>query len=235
MRFLIIVAGWNCEPYVKGCLESIKAQTYKDYDVVVVDDASTDGNLNEILIHSEPMWIMGNNAINKGGFYNFDWWTRNHPEYEIAVPFALDDIMKPNALELIAEQYDKGAWMTYGTYINKDGFVYTDLDYPEHIHQTRDYRKDKFRCTGLRTYYKKLYELTQVPPMDELERKQYYDLEYAFQLMEMCGKDRIGVIKEPIYEYNNKNPNSTARLNKFEREKYNEICKRPKKDLILTL
>ena len=234
MRFLIIVAGWNCETYVKGCLESIKAQTYKDFNVIVVDDASTDGTWNEVCKYSND-WTRQKNTKNMGGFFNFDSWTRDWENYDIAVPFALDDIMKPNALELIAEQYDKGAWMTYGTYINKDGFVYTDLEYPEHIHQTRDYRKDKFRCTGLRTYYKKLYELTQVPPMDEIERKQYYDLEYAFQLMEMCGKDRIGVIKEPIYEYNNKNPNSTANLNKFEREKYNEICKRPKKDLILQL
>ena len=235
MRFLIIVAGWNCEPYVKGCLESIKAQTYKDFDVVVVDDCSTDNTFAEVQFYAEGNWTVHRNPVNMGGFFNFDDWTRECLDYDIAVPFALDDIMKPNALELIAKEYDKGAWMTYGTYINKDGFIYQDLDYPEHIHQTRDYRKDKFRCTGLRTYYKKLYEKTQVPPMDEIERKQYYDLEYAFQLMEMCGKDRIGVIKEPIYEYNNKNPNSTASLNKFEREKYNEICKRQKKELILTL
>ena len=236
MRFLIIVAGWNCEPYVNGCLESIKAQTYKDYDVIIVDDCSTDGTYNEILkCINTSLWFVYRNEQNMGGFYNFDKWSRYSTNDTVLIPFALDDIMKPNALELIAKEYDKGAWMTYGTYINKDGFIYQDLDYPEHIHQTRDYRKDKFRCTGLRTYYKKLYERTQVPPMDEIERKQYYDLEYAFQLMEMCGKDRIGVIKEPIYEYNNKNPNSTANLNKFEREKYNEICKRPKKDLILQL
>ena len=129
MRFLIIVAGWNCEPYVKGCLESIKAQTYKDFDVVVVDDASTDGTWNEIIKSIPKDWMLSQNEVNMGGFYKFDTWTRDDYgyglNYDIAVPFALDDIMKPNALELIAEQYDKGAWMTYGTYINKDGFIYT--------------------------------------------------------------------------------------------------------------
>ena len=235
MKFLVLVCGWNCEPYVKGCLESIKNQTFKDFTVMVVNDASTDQTKEEIQKHIQEGWGWANNNENKGGYYNFDFWTRNIEGYEICVPFALDDIMKPNALELINEQYEQGKWMTYGTYINKDSFVYIDLDYSDSIHNSRDYRRDKFRCTGLRTYYQSLYLKTVPVEMDEIERTQYYDLEYAFQLMEMCGKDRIGVIKTPIYEYNNRNPNGTAQLNKFEREKYNEICKRQKKELILSL
>ena len=51
MKFLVLVSGWNCEPYVKDCLESIKNQTFKDFTVMVVNDASTDQTESEIKKH----------------------------------------------------------------------------------------------------------------------------------------------------------------------------------------
>lgn len=38
----IMVAAYNSENYVAECLESLKSQTYDDFEVIVVDDASTD-------------------------------------------------------------------------------------------------------------------------------------------------------------------------------------------------
>lgn len=232
MRFLIIVSGWNCEPYVKECIESIKAQTYKDFDVVIIDDASTDNTWNEILKYTDSKWTIHRNTENMGGFFNFNDWTRECLDYDIATPLCLDDKLKPNALERIIKEYDNGAWMTYGTWINKQGKVFTDLYYSEEIHFNRDYRKDKFRCTGIRTYYKKLYEKTQTYQMCDIEKRHYYDLEYTWQMMEMCGKDRIGVVSEPTYEYNNTNPNNTFKLYGRERVVYNQIANRPKKELL---
>ena len=41
----VIVAVYNCEPFVRECLESLKAQTLRDFECIVVDDASTDGSV----------------------------------------------------------------------------------------------------------------------------------------------------------------------------------------------
>ena len=234
-RFCIIVSGWNCEPFVKGCLDSIKAQTFKDFKVVIIDDASQDNTLIEIMRNARPEWDVISNGTRKGGFYNFDTATRETKDYEIAVALCLDDKLMPDALERINLEYLKGAWLTYGTWINKQGKIFKDLHHSDSVHANREYRNDVFRCTGIRTYYKKLYEKTQVYPMCEIERTHYYDLEYTWQMMEMCGKDRMGVITEPTYEYNNANPNNTAKLHGIERKVYNEICKRQKKNLILQL
>jgi len=42
LRFKVIVPFFNGLKYLKKCLESIASQTYSNYDVVVVDDASSE-------------------------------------------------------------------------------------------------------------------------------------------------------------------------------------------------
>ena len=41
--FSIIIPLYNKEDYVGDTLESVRAQEHEDYEVVVVDDGSTDG------------------------------------------------------------------------------------------------------------------------------------------------------------------------------------------------
>jgi GT2 family glycosyltransferase len=43
MRVSVIVPFYNKGPYIRRCLESIAAQTFTDFEAIVVDDGSTDG------------------------------------------------------------------------------------------------------------------------------------------------------------------------------------------------
>lgn len=46
--FSIIIPNYNSEKYIRKCLDSILNQKYKDYEIIIVDDMSTDNSVNII-------------------------------------------------------------------------------------------------------------------------------------------------------------------------------------------
>lgn len=42
MRFSVIVPTYNSEKYIKKCLDSIKQQTFKDFELIIICDSCTD-------------------------------------------------------------------------------------------------------------------------------------------------------------------------------------------------
>ena len=44
MKFSIIIPIYNVEKYVEQCLESVDGQSYEDYEIILVNDGSTDAS-----------------------------------------------------------------------------------------------------------------------------------------------------------------------------------------------
>lgn len=44
MKFSVIIPVYNCEKYLKRCIKSVINQTYKDFELILINDGSTDGS-----------------------------------------------------------------------------------------------------------------------------------------------------------------------------------------------
>ena len=43
-RISVIIPVYNVAPYLKQCVQSVIQQTYKDLQIILIDDGSTDGS-----------------------------------------------------------------------------------------------------------------------------------------------------------------------------------------------
>ncbi len=68
MFFSILIAHYNNYDYFLDCYKSILAQTYKNFEVVIVDDCSTDDSLEKIrlLVSEDARFNIYRNETNKG-------------------------------------------------------------------------------------------------------------------------------------------------------------------------
>ena len=71
-RISIIIAVYNTEKYIEKCLKSVMNQTYKDIEIIVVNDCSKDKSLEKIqkLQKTDNRIILIDNEKNKGLSYS---------------------------------------------------------------------------------------------------------------------------------------------------------------------
>ena len=44
IEFSVIIPVYNAREYLQECLESVIKQTYVDFELIIIDDGSTDGS-----------------------------------------------------------------------------------------------------------------------------------------------------------------------------------------------
>lgn len=70
--FSIIITAYNCDAYILETLKSVESQTYKNYEVIIIDDNSIDKTYEIIscFIKGKGNWKLYSNDINKGVVYS---------------------------------------------------------------------------------------------------------------------------------------------------------------------
>eukprot|EP01137_Pigoraptor_chileana_P021378 Opistho-2@84990 len=54
----VVVVNYNGGEFIKRCLESLARQTFRDFETILVDNASTDGSLDSLGAHPERITIL---------------------------------------------------------------------------------------------------------------------------------------------------------------------------------
>lgn len=106
MKFSILIAFYNNYPYFLDCYNSIVNQTFRNFEVIIVDDASTDSSFEKLttLLQGDSRFKVVQNSQNKGvGFTK-----RRCVELangEICGFVDPDDTLAENAIELSLKKY----------------------------------------------------------------------------------------------------------------------------------
>ena len=106
MIFSVLIAHYNNFLYFKKCYESLTQQTFKDFEIIIVDDCSTDNSLNEIiaLTKGDERVKIYSNPENMGvGFTKKKCVTLANGE--ICGFLDPDDALTPDAIEISTNAY----------------------------------------------------------------------------------------------------------------------------------
>ena len=68
MKATVIIPNYNGKKYIRGCLDSLRLQSEKDFDILVVDNDSKDGSV-DIILEEYPQVRLIRNDKNYGFSY----------------------------------------------------------------------------------------------------------------------------------------------------------------------
>ena len=131
-RVLIALTSFNHGKYLRQSIDSVLNQTYKDFDLYILDDASTDNSWDIITSYSDPRCHAFRNEINRSGDFlslrpdqiNSDFIAIHHS----------DDVWEPTKLEkqvaFLNDNPEVDAVFTHVKIIDEEGKTFADKNHP---------------------------------------------------------------------------------------------------------
>lgn len=106
MKISVIIPAYNAEKYIVTCLESIFRQTKKPYEIIVVDDGSTDGTPHYAIYQmpakrTRVFEHIENMGIGYARYVGVEIALKSNPDYLAFL--STDDVWQPNFLEVMSK------------------------------------------------------------------------------------------------------------------------------------
>ena len=98
-KISVCIPVYNCEKYIAAAIDSVLSQTFHDYELIILDNCSTDGTLGVIRRYSDKRIRVIVNETNMGAAGN---WNKALDEArgEYIKILCADDLLYPECLEL---------------------------------------------------------------------------------------------------------------------------------------
>jgi glycosyltransferase involved in cell wall biosynthesis len=119
----VCIPAFNAEGFTARTIQSVLDQTFTDYELVIVDDASTDGTLREIEAFQDPRIRLYVNDENLGHSGNWNR-TLNLSRAPLVKFLNCDDILYPDCLEAMVDVLDRNP--SVGFVFSRRDIVLTD-------------------------------------------------------------------------------------------------------------
>lgn len=224
MKFKIVVPTYNTENWIQRCVVSIINQTFKDFECVIINDASTDKTKDKIedlrpylderfkIVHNETNVKALQNIVDGFNLIN----SKEDPESVLMVIDGDDFLYSEWSLSIVKQAYEQsGCLLSYGNWVGwPDGSSSNcRLIHPE-VHRNRNYRELPFAFSHLRTWKSKLWYNIKDKDLRNNKGKYYesgWDVAFMLPMIEMAGEKTL-FIPNVLYCYNRINPISDDKI-----------------------
>ena len=221
--FKIIVPFYNVEKWIKFCIRSIKAQNYKNYKVILVNDESNDGTVDIIKkeIQDNDKFSLMHTGKNGGALNStFLGILEANPEDEdvIIVLDGDDWLANKDVFNILNTTYlQNKCLMTYGSYMEYPSKTRGKFSrqLPDTIVKDKLFRKFQWSTSHLRTFKYRLWKNIRKEDILDKDGKIYSmcgDLPVIFPMLEMA-EERSFYIEDILHVYNRSNPLNEDKVN----------------------
>jgi len=232
----VITPFYNPGEFLEKCVATAMSQKYDNYEVIFIDDMSTDGSYDK-LPHDDDRATIIKNEVRKTALENIHNAIMDHCDPDDIVVLLDGDDWFPNkkVLSYIDEQYkEEDCWIMYGqaNWTNgQRGFARAYS--PEEFSNIRNI---PFKVSHLRTFRAGLYQ-----SMEEQDEnfsglkdksgdfyKSSYDTVIMFPILEMAGHEKTVFNDTILYIYNRDNPISDDKVDQqLQWSVHKEVANKP--------
>lgn len=226
-RVIVITPVYNAEKYITKCIDSVMAQDYDNWMMIIVDDASTDNTFEVAYEKTNGKIAVIQNEANQGAVKNqLDTIRLVCRPDDIVILLDGDDALvnDPQIFQMYNNLYDDTTEFTYGScWSMVDNIPLIAQHYPEHVKQNKTYRQHKFNWnmpyTHLRTFKASLL-MNEDDTKFKDENGDWYkaggDGAVFYTAIENADPDKVKVVTDVVYLYNDINPLNDYKVNGVE-------------------
>jgi len=217
-KISIITPVYNCQSYIGEAIKSVLSQTYDDWELIIVDDGSTDNTPEVVSIYQDEIIYLRQSNSGEGAARNAG---LSIAKGDYLLFLDADDLLLPNNLETLSTFLD-----THNQY----GAVYSDgycCDQDKRIIQSMSSRRPAnysgnilekivlscliapMHCAMIRTGIVNKYKLQFDPQMN-------YGVDWAFWI-QLAAHTKIGYVDETTCLYRIHGNNMTSTTNQIKR------------------
>lgn len=200
IKFSIVIPNYNKGEYIEECLNSIFNQKYQNFEIIVVDDGSTDNSLE--IIKKYPVQLVVTDRLNAGGARNMG---LKLCSGEYILFLDSDDYLSN---DYVLEKLNKLITNEDLIFLNYTRDYYGQLNEIIEPIENISLKIEKSKNLGCPT---KCFKKTLLNDIHFPERKRYEDI--AFTIEAMCKAEKYVFFKESFFHYRKvENSNTTSEI-----------------------
>lgn len=218
----VIVPVYNASKYIRTCLDSILSQTYSDFEVLLVDDGSTDdsGSISDEYAQTESrvrVFHKTNGGVSSARNLGLD-----NAQGEFVCFVDADDVVFADALSILVKGMKNGADLSIGGYE-----VYDECDNRTFSVKERLTEHISVKECIVQMYYPKYYYYqgylwnklfrTEIIQANNLrfDESIFFNEDRLFVVQYLCAcKSVVSFSTEPVYKYYERASGAMASLEK---------------------